>query len=90
MKLGQGYVFTCIYDSVHRGVPGPGGYLVPEDGTWFHGGCLVPGVSAPGGVPAPWGACSQRGACSQGVPDGDPPLQLLLRAVRILLECVLV
>ena len=39
------------------------------------------GVSAPGGMPAP-GGCLLRG--------GDPPWRLLLRAVRILLECILV
>ena len=48
----------------------------------------VSGGSAPGGllqgVPAP------RGVCSGGVPGGDPPGQLLLRAVHILLECILV
>ena len=60
-------------------MPGPGGGLLP-------GGCLIPGgllwgVSAPGG-----------GVWSRGVPGGDPspPGQLLLRAVRILLECILV
>ena len=56
-KLGQGYVFTRVCDSVHRG-----------------------------GVPAPGGGSSPK-----GVPGGDPPpRRLLLRAVRILLECILV
>ena len=60
------------------------------------GGCLLPGggpglggVPAPGGggVPAPrWG----WGVPTPGVPGGDPPGRLLLRAVRILLECILV
>ena len=53
-KLEQGYIFTGVCDSVHRG----------------------------------------EGASSRGVP-GDclveiPPGRLLLRAVRILLECILV
>ena len=69
-KLGQGYVFTRVCDSVHRGGGGslvPGG-LVPR-GVWSRGECLVPG---------------------RGVPGGDPPGWPLLRAVRILLECILV
>ena len=37
-----------------------------------------------GGVPGP------RGAWSRGVPGGDPPAEPLLRAVRILLESILV
>ena len=44
-----------------------------------HRGFLVPG----------WGAWS-GGVLSRGVPDGDPSGRLLLRAVRILLECILV
>ena len=43
-------------------------------GLLLEGGCLVPGGSAPG----------------EGVPAGDPPRRLLLRAVRIQLECILV
>ena len=42
-------------------------------------GALVQGGLVPGGVPAPG-----------GMPGGDPPGRLLLRAVRILLECILV
>ena len=51
-----------------------GGVLLP-------GGCLIPGGSAPrgGGVPGP-------GGCLVETPPGRP----LLRAVRILLECILV
>ena len=51
------------------------GCLVP-------GGCLVLGGTWSRGLPAP------RGACSGGVEI--PPWRLLLRAVRILLECILV
>ena len=59
-KLGQGYIFTGVCDSVHRGVPGPGG------------------------------VCSRGGSAMGRVPGGDPPGRPLLRAVRILLECILV
>ena len=48
-------------------------------------GGLIGGVSAPGGS-------GPRGRCllPRCVPGGDPPGQPLLRAVRILLECILV
>ena len=69
--------------SVHRGVPGPGGVPGPRVG------CLVLGVPGPGGVPG-GGVWSQWVPGPRGVPGGDPPGQLLLRAVRILLECILV
>ena len=36
MKLGQGYIFTGICDSVHRGVPAPGGG-VPAPGPHTRG-----------------------------------------------------
>ena len=69
-KLGQGYIFTGVCDSVHGrggGVPASRGCLLGG------GGCLVPGeLPCPGGLvetPLGW---------------------LLLRAVRILLECILV
>ena len=85
--------------SVHMGkglflggwVPGPrGAWWVCSGGAWSGG---VPGLggSAPGEGGA-WfggGACS-GGFCSGGVPGGDPPGRLLLRAVRILLKCILV
>ena len=57
-KLGQGYIFTGVCDSVHRGVLPLGGR-----GTLPPGGCLV---------------------------ETPHPGRLLLRAVRILLECILV
>ena len=55
-------------------------------GAWSRG---VPGprrVPAPGGG----GVCSQGVPASGGMPGGDPPGRLLLRAVRTLLECILV
>ena len=74
MKLREGNVFTCVCDSVHRGMPGPGGCLVS-------GGCLVPG----GWVPGLGGVSGPRG-CLVETPLQRP----LLQAVRILLECILV
>ena len=79
-------IFLHLFVILFTGdVPGPGGCLVPGGGAWsgglmVPGGCLVLGVPGPGGCePAPG-----------GVPGGDPPGRLLLRAVRILLECILV
>ena len=43
-----------------------------------------------GGVPGRRGAWSGGVPGPGGVPGGDPPEWLLLRAVRILLECILV
>ena len=85
------FLHLSVSHSVHggcacsRGVPAPGGCL------------LWGGLPAPGGVPASGeGACSGGGCLLWGmpapgeVPGGDPPGRLLLRAVRILLECILV
>ena len=55
-KLGQGYIFTGVCDSVHGGGSAPGGRLVlvgglvPGSGGSAPGGCLVPGG---GLVPGP-------------------------------------
>ena len=101
-KLGQGYVFTRVCDSVHGGggcypsMPcsrSPGG-AIPACLAGGIPACLAAGLWG-GGVPAPGvgGVCLQgEGVCSGGgvVPDRDPPGRLLLRAVRILLECILV
>ena len=63
-KLGQGYIFTGVCDSVHRGVgvlPHRGGCVLPPGG----GGVLPPG----GGVLSPregdssWGVLPSRGGC---------------------------
>ena len=75
-KLGQGYIFTGVCDSVNRGVPAPvlgvsapggGGCLVPGGVVWSQGGL---GVPAPGG-----GTCSRRvwSGLVGGVPGGYPP-----------------
>ena len=74
-------------------MPGPGG-LLPGGSAW--GGCSWSGgVSASGGVPGPGGSApwvpGPGGGC--GPREGAwrrPPGQLLLRAVRMLLECILV
>ena len=58
---------------------------MPGRGVSAPGGCLIPG-----GVPAPGGCLLLGGCLLPGVPGGDPPGWLLLRAVRILLECILV
>ena len=48
-KLGQGYIFTGVCDSVHMGGAWSGGCMVLGD-AWS-GGCLVQGVHGPRGVP---------------------------------------
>ena len=59
------------------------------EGDLAGGGACSRGVGVPakGGVPA-LGVAAPGGACSGGC--GTPPLWLLLRAVCILLECILV
>ena len=63
-KVCEGYVFTRVCHSVHRGGCFHGG--VPARGV------PVPGGSAPRGVPTLGGACSRGGVCLQGV--WRPPL----------------
>ena len=92
-KLRRLCFYRCV--SVHKGGGIPAclaGGIPACLATGLRGVCsqwsLVPGVPAQGGlvpgVPAP-GGCLLRGC-------GDPPesRQLLLRTVRILLECILV
>ena len=63
-------------------------------GCFLQGGCFLPGAGCflPGGVVLPpfGGVLPLGDASSWGGPGGDPPGRLLLRAVRILLECILV
>ena len=69
-------------------MPGPGGVLGPGGGVPGTGGLPGPrgrGMPGPTGVPSPMGVPGPG-----GVPGGDPQRWLLLRAVRILLECILV
>ena len=88
-SLGQGNMFTGASLST-GGVPAPGRDW--SRGSWPRGRCLVlESVPAPrgmcllpGGVPAP------GGCLFWGLPGGDPPRWLLLRAACILLEGILV
>ena len=77
-SLGQGNIFTSLCQEFCS--------QVGEEGAWSGG---VPG---PRGVPGPGGAWSRevpgpRRVCGEPPP---PPERLLLRAIRILLECILV
>ena len=78
--------------SVHRGVPVPGGCLLP--GGSAPRGCLVREGLLPGagGVPGPRGVPAPRGIGIPVCTEADTPRErrLLLRTVRILLECILV
>ena len=69
--------------------------MLPPGGVLPPGGMLPAGVGCflPGGVVLPplGGGCFLWGVLPPGGgPGGDPPGRLLLRAVRILLECILV
>ena len=75
-KLRQGNVFTPVCDSVHRG----GGVSVPACTT----GHMTRGVSVLGG------ASLSRGGLSRETPYTETPSYGNERAVRILLECILV
>ena len=48
------------------------------------------GVSAPGGCLVPEGLFLGGGSAPREGPGGDPPGRSLLRAICILLECILV
>ena len=54
-KLGQGYIFTGVCDSVHRGLSAPGGVSTP-------GEVSAPGGSAPGGSAGGGGVSALGGA----------------------------
>ena len=87
-SLGQGNIFRSVCQEFC-----PGGGRVCSWGVSARGGVCSRGVSAPGEV-CSWGVCSWGGLlgglCSWGGAGGDPPGRPLLRAVRILLECILV
>ena len=63
---------------------------MPGPGDAWSKGEVCSGGGVPGRGSALGGVWSWGGVWSQGVPGGDPPGWLLLRAVRILLECILV
>ena len=85
------YLWFCS----QGGVPGPRGCLVPggawSGGVWSRGWLVPGGAWSQGGA---WsgslvpGGCLVRGVWRTSHPH--PPRWLLLRAVRILLECILV
>ena len=70
-------------------MPCPRGVSAPSGGAWSHGGGLLLGGTCSRRVPGPW-----EGVCSGGSAPGGvwrPPTEMAsLRAVRILLECILV
>ena len=74
------------------GVPGPRGCVCSRGrgGSWSQAGVCFQGVPGPGGCLLPGGCLVPGGVCSGGMPGGDPLGRLLLRAVRIILECILV
>ena len=74
-------MFLHLSDSVHRGVS--------VQGVFVQGGSLSKGVSVQE-VSVQWGSLSNGGLCPVGgLCQGDPPY-CKERAVRILLECILV
>ena len=79
-KLGQGYVFTHVCDSVHGGGA--------QSLSRCPGGGSVRGISVLGGL-CPGGLCLEGDLCPGGVCHVCPPYGNE-RAVPILLECILV
>ena len=65
-------------------MPGPGGCLLRAED------CLVWGVPGPGGCLVQGDVPGPGGCLLPGCARWRPPGKLLLRAVRILLECILV
>ena len=103
MKSNDSVPQACVKNSVHWGVPAPGGNVPAPGGVCSRGVCLLRGVPAPGGlVLGGLQALTQGGSWGRSGPGphprgklrgsgpAPPPQWLLLRAVRILLECILV
>ena len=98
-SFGQGNIFTPVCHSVHGG-GGRGGIPACIAGDipacLAAGGCAIPACLAVGGVLSQHalqqgeGGLLRMGLLQGGGAGGHPPGRLLLRAVRILLECILV
>ena len=88
---GGGIIPACIVGGGYPSMPcsrSPGGVLSQHALQQVYRGCLLEGGWS---APVEGGLILGRWVCSRGeVPGGDPPGRLLLRAVRILLECILV
>ena len=104
-SLGQGNIFTSVcqeFCSQGEGgaIPACTAGGIPAClAAGLQGGAIpaciaggIPACLAAGfwGVPTPGGVCSWGGLLPRGVSGGGPLGQLLLWAVRILLECILV
>ena len=94
-SLGQGNIFIGVcqeFCSQGRGVCS-GGCLLPGGLLWrvsATGGCLLPGGVSLGGCLLPGGVSAPRGCLLPGRAWSRPPQRILLRAVHILLKCILV
>ena len=62
-KLGQGYIFTGVCDSVHRG----GGSVAGGGGVRDWGVCMAGGHAWLGGACMVGGICGKGGMCGRGV-----------------------
>ena len=82
--MGQNNIFTPVCHSVHRGGGAIPAYIAGGIPACLAGGLLCRGVCC-GGVPGSGGVYLLPGGVWW-----RPPGRLLLRAVRILLECMLV
>ena len=83
------YIFTGICHSVNGGGAAPRGKVPAPGGC---GACSQGGLPATRGVPAPGGVSASGGCLLPGGGGGArwrPPGRPLLRALRILLECIL-
>ena len=83
-KLGQGYIFTGICHSVNR----EGRGVCFWGGAWSRGGVCSRGNACSGGVCS--GGVSAPGGLVPGGCLMETPRRPLLRAVRIVLECIFV
>ena len=73
---------------VPRGVPGPGGPGPRGGGAWSWDGRIFSRPKTKGEVEGIWSRHTLKGEVEGNWPG--PPRRLLLRVVRILLECILV